>query len=172
MDIKKHLLVLIVAMSFMTGVTAQKYKPVDKLYAFGVAASFNDSVVYITDIQEVDSAWMYSKSEFLVSRNNYSNQLRDYLANNKHEENRTCITCYAYDRKKIEKKYIKMKGKYTKKGDFDVRYLTSDDFRFQPVAPYDINEADDTDDSKAARKAAKKAAKQKAKQKKASPKDQ
>ena len=165
MNMNKRLSILVLALSFMTFASAQKYRPVDKLYAFGIAASFNDSVVYITDIQEVDSAWMYSKSKFLVSRNNYSNQLKDYLANKKHEENRTCITCYAYDRKTIEKKYIKMKDKYTKKDDFDVRYLTSEDFRYLPIAPYDINEADDTVSSKEAKKAAKKANKQKAKQK-------
>ena len=42
-----------------------KNKCVQKLYAFGFAASFNDSTVYFTDIQEIDSAWVNEKNEFL-----------------------------------------------------------------------------------------------------------
>ena len=48
-------------------------------YIFGFASSFNDSTVYFTDVQKVDSAYFTRKSKFLVSRENYSYQLRDYL---------------------------------------------------------------------------------------------
>ena len=59
-------------------------------------------------------------------------------------ESSTCISYYAYERKKIEKKYLKAKNKYTKKGDFDVRYITSEDFRYQPVEPYDNKEENES----------------------------
>jgi len=52
---------------------------VPKMYMFGFAASFTDSIVHFTDIQEVDSAWIDTKSKFLLSREEYSYQLRDYL---------------------------------------------------------------------------------------------
>ncbi len=48
-------------------------------YIFGFASSFNDSTVYFTDVQKVDSAYFTRKNKFLVSRENYSYQLRDYL---------------------------------------------------------------------------------------------
>lgn len=51
----------------------------ERLYVYGVATSFNDSTVYITEIQQLDSAWVDTKTGFLYSRNNYSFQLRDHL---------------------------------------------------------------------------------------------
>ncbi|MBR2101948.1 MAG: hypothetical protein IJ928_04255 [Prevotella sp.] len=111
-----------------------------KIYAFGFAASFNDSVVYVTDIQEIDSAWVENKTGFLVSRSNYSLQLREYLAEKRHEPNRTCIITYATKRKDIDKKYLKLKSKYTKKNDFSFQVLTSADFKFLPISPLEISE--------------------------------
>ena len=55
-----------------------------KMYVFGVAASFNDTIVHITDIQTLDSAWVSSKSKFLLGRESYSYQLRDYIAETLH----------------------------------------------------------------------------------------
>ena len=54
----------------------------ERLYVYGVATSFNDSTVYITEIQQLDSAWVDTKTGFLYSRNNYSFQLRDHLKAN------------------------------------------------------------------------------------------
>ena len=58
------LTLLVVASSFV-GVSA-KIVCVPKLYAFGFSASFNDSIVYFTDIQEIDSAWINDKTDFLA----------------------------------------------------------------------------------------------------------
>ena len=52
-----------------------------KLYMYGVVTSFNDSTIYFTDIMEIDSVWVDSKTGFLYSRNNYSYQLRNYMRN-------------------------------------------------------------------------------------------
>ena len=109
---------------------------------FGLAASFNDSIVYLTDVQEIDSVWLEQKTDFLIMRDSYSNQLRNYLAEKKHEEHRTCIVSYALKRKDIDNKYLKTKSRYTKKGDFDVKYLTSTDFKFKKAEgfiPYESN---------------------------------
>lgn len=84
-----------------------------KTYAFGFAASFNDSTVYFTDVQVLDSAWLNEKNNFLVSRDNYSYQLRDYLAEHG-MPNRTCIICFSPNEKKVYKKYTKLSAKYTK----------------------------------------------------------
>lgn len=83
-------------------------------YIFGFAASFNDSTVYITPVQQLDSAYITSKSHFLVNRENYSYQLRDYLEQ-QGAGNRTCIVMYDTDQKKAEKKWNSLYERYTKK---------------------------------------------------------
>ena len=109
---------------------------VPKAYMFGFAASFNDSTVYFTDIQEVDSVWFMQKRKILAGRANYSNQLRNYCAEKLNQPKRTCIVISSAKRKKVEKKFEKMKRQYTqsKKGTvYDVRYISSSDFKFDSV---------------------------------------
>ena len=106
-----------------------------KAYMFGFVANFSDSVIYMTDIQTVDSVWYDSKSKLLVGRNNYSYQLRDYFANQLNMPHRTCIAIFALTRKEAEKKYLKMKKQYTVKyaGHYDVRTLNENEFHFTSV---------------------------------------
>ncbi|MCR5712598.1 MAG: hypothetical protein K6G46_09170 [Prevotella sp.] len=106
-----------------------------KMYMFGFSASFQDSIVYMTDVQEVEGAWYDTKTKFLMGRQHYSYQLKDFLANNKQQPNRVCVVMYALTRKEAEKKFIKLRKEYTikAKGKYDVRYLTTADFHFQPV---------------------------------------
>ena len=128
------LTLLVVASSFV-GVSA-KIVCVPKLYAFGFSASFNDSIVYFTDIQEIDSAWINDKTDFFVSRDNYSYQLKNYFTNIG-QEHRTCVISFALKRKDIEKKYKKMKGKYVKAGKFSIKTLGKNDFQFTTIKPDD-----------------------------------
>ena len=106
-----------------------------KAYMFGFSASFNDSIVYFTDIQEVDSVWFMQKKDILAGRNNYSNQLRDYCAQKLDQPKRTCVVICSEKRKTVEKKYDKMKRKYSpKKGStYDVRFISVSDFKFTSV---------------------------------------
>lgn len=119
-----------------------KLKCVPKLYAFGFAASFNDSTVYFTDIQEIDSAWINDKNDFLVSRDNYSYQLKNYFTS-LGLEHRTCVISFALKRKDIEKKYQKMKNKYVKAGNYDIKSVSTNDFHFTAIKPdnYEIEAA-------------------------------
>lgn len=128
------LTLLVVASSFV-GVSA-KIVCVPKLYAFGFSASFNDSIVYFTDIQEIDSAWINDKTDFFVSRDNYSYQLKNYFTNIG-QEHRTCVISFALKRKDIEKKYKKMKEKYVKAGKFSIKTLGKNDFQFTTIKPDD-----------------------------------
>lgn len=112
--------------------TMAKNKCVPKIYAFGFAASFNDSTVYFTEIHEVDSVWINEKNKFLLNRNDYSNQLKGYL-DAKGLTHRTCIISYELKRKDLEKRYEKMKAKYLKKGNYSIEYIKPKDFRFEAV---------------------------------------
>lgn len=100
-----------IAATLLISLTVQAKNEVGKAYVFGFASSFNDSTVYFTDIQEVDSAWFTSKHHFLVSRENYSYQLRDYLTSIG-EQHRTCMVEYNTDPKKLEKVWNKLYSRY------------------------------------------------------------
>jgi len=109
---------------------------VPRIYAFGFAASFNDTIVHFTDVHEIDNAWIDNKTNFLLGRENYSAQLRNYLSTSG-MPHRTCIIVSSQSRADVEKQYLKFKRKYTTSKDglihFDVRYLTPAEFRFTAV---------------------------------------
>ena len=157
-----------VALAAMTCGQAMARGEVTKVYMFGFAASFNDSIVHFTDIQQVDSAWVETKSQFLLLRENYSYQLRDYLAEQQNMAHRTCMVTFNTNRAKLEKEYQKMKRLYTEKakGAYDVRYLTSSDFLFRAVDASDQMESQPplTKEEKKAQKQQAKETKKKAKQ--------
>lgn len=118
---------LIPALTF----AVQKHTPG---YICGFATSFNDSTVYFTDIQYMDSTYTDSKTGFLYSRDNYSYQLRGHMQKNG-VANPTCITFFSKKRKDVEKKYAALKKRYATKGRYDVKYLLASDFAFTPILP-------------------------------------
>ena len=107
------------------------------MYMFGFAASFKDSVVYITDIQDVKGAWYDTKSKFLLGREHYSSQLKEHLKEKLQMPDKVCMVLFATSKKKAEKKYLKLRKKYlsSKKrtSSYEVRYVTSQEFQFEPV---------------------------------------
>lgn len=129
---------------FACGSVSAKGKVIPQIYMFGFSASFNDSVVYFTEIQQLDSVWVESGSGFLQGRENYSYQLRNYLADKLGMPNRTCVVSYAKDRRDAEKKYLKMKRLYVDegKGMYDVRFVDGKDFKFSVIdMSYEVGEA-------------------------------
>ena len=85
-------------------------KPV---YAFGVAASFNDSVVYYTPIQVLDSVKL-DKNGFLPRRDLYSYQLKNYVEMEVGKPDYTCMIYFSENKNKLTKEATKLKAKYTK----------------------------------------------------------
>lgn len=124
-------LLLILSVGFATEVGA-KTKRTAKVFAFGFAASFNDSIVHFTEIQPLDSVEVSGKSRFVNNRENYSSQLKNYLEAQGFKH-RTCVFSSAFTKKDIEKKYQKMREKYQKAGIFDIRDLKTSDFRFEVI---------------------------------------
>lgn len=86
------------------------HKPV---YVFGVAASFNDSVVYCTEIQLVDSVSL-DKNNFLPKRDLYSYQLKNHVEYSLNKPDYTCMIYFAESKSKLEKEAAKVKAKYQK----------------------------------------------------------
>ena len=126
---------LIVAAIVPAAMTAKNVK-LPKVYMFGFAASFNDTIVHFTDVQAVDSVWMDSKTHFLLGRENYSNMLRNYLDQQLQMPHRTCIVIFDKNLKRVQKKYLKMKKLYTAEGKKvknhnDIRMIAKSEFQFK-----------------------------------------
>ena len=106
--------------------TMKSHKPV---YAFGIAASFNDSVVYCTEIQVLDST-VLDKNGFLPKRDLYSYQLKNYLEYDLKKPDYTCMIYFSESKKKLEKEAVKVKAKY-KKGTMALQTIAPDKFSFK-----------------------------------------
>ena len=135
MKIFKYILfTLLLSVAMPSAVQAKRMK-MPQMYMYGFSASFQDSIVYMTDVQEVANVWYDTKTKFLIERQQYSYQLKNYLATNMQQPNRVCVVMFAPTRKEAEKNFLKLRKEYTvkAKGKYDVRYLTTDDFKFEAV---------------------------------------
>lgn len=103
----------------------------EKVYMFGFSASFNDSLVYITDIQGVDSVEIEPKTDFLVGRTAYGNQLQFYLADYKERPNTTCVVFFDKKEDKLRKRYNKILKRYKNSKETILKNLTRDEFSFK-----------------------------------------
>lgn len=122
------------------------------VYMFGIVTSFNDSVLYMSQVQLVDSAYTDKKNKFLYSRENYSYQLKNYIKS-LGVENPTCITVYGFKKNKIEKKYSKIRKKFAEKDKYLIKYLAADEFKFSPIIPSEItSQIEEMDEPKGKKK--------------------
>ena len=129
---KKLGLLLLFFICFICGFAATKQT---KIYMFGVATSFNDSTLYITEISRNKLVLnIDSKTKFLVERDNYSYQLRDYLKGIG-EQTPTATTIFAIEKKEIEKKYLVIKKKYLDPGLYQVKQINNASFTFKAITP-------------------------------------
>ena len=154
----KALAAALVTMLLFSASAFSKRVVVPEMYLFGMAASFNDTIVHFTDIQRVDSAWILKKKNFLQSRDVYSKQLREHMEKTHNLPHRTCIIFFNTNRTKLEKKFIKMRRLYTESKDgkqhFDVHYLPAGEFTFKSVdltGLDDIERAQEIEDAKQAK---------------------
>jgi hypothetical protein len=139
MKIAKYIIIALLV-TLTTSLQAKPVKPAH-VYMFGFSASFQDSTIYVTDIQDVQGAWIESKTKFLLGRDNYSYQLKEHFANNLQDPDRVCMVFYATSKskaekimKKLMKKYVPNHKKSKKKWKtYDVRYITSAYFKFSPI---------------------------------------
>lgn len=126
------LLVVLVCSAFTPG----KKKDKD-VYMVGVAASFTDSLVYFTDIQLVDSAYL-DKNGLLPERIQYSSQLKQYLESQGLKK-RTCFIYFNTNPKKLEKTIRKMKEEYEEGGRSILREVDKN-FKFKKAIIYQPTE--------------------------------
>lgn len=82
-----------------------------RVYLYGVSIDFNDSLVYMTDVQHLDSV-LILKDGSLQNYANYSQQLKIFMEGSLGESNQTCAVIYSDNKKKLEKRYVKMRKRY------------------------------------------------------------
>ena len=135
MRLRQLLIVTALLVGCVINGNAKGYRPA-KIYMFGFAASFNDSIVYLTDIQTVNAYLVNNRTKFLSNREDYSYQLRNYLQSNGLEAYPTCITMFAENEKDATKKYLKLKERYEKsKKKYSIKSLKDSQFQYTPVEP-------------------------------------
>lgn len=122
----KTVFAVIFVFTLCAAFTKKEHKAV---YAFGVAASFNDSIVYCTKIQVLDSVSL-DKSGFLPGREFYSYQLKEYLETELKKPDYTCMIYFSENMKKLEKEAFKVREKY-KKSTVTLQWIKPDEFTFK-----------------------------------------
>ena len=110
--------VWVAVMLVVTLLAVAKQKPTQygrgsgKVYLFGVSQQLTDSVVYLTFVNEVDSFDLAKKTKFLPFRSEFSLQLKEYMEGTLHKDHQTTVVFYSASRKKLSKKYYKIKKRY------------------------------------------------------------
>lgn len=128
----KTLAVMLALFLCKAGTMLAQKSEIRPIYMFGFSASFADSLIYITDIQKVDSACFQDKSGLLLNRTSYSNQLQFFLERSENRIKTTCVTFCNEDLKKLQKEYAEVWNKYSKDRSVIVKKLTKEQFRFMP----------------------------------------
>ena len=101
------------------------------MYIFGVCQQLTDSVVYITNINEVDSIDLEKKTKFLPFRSEFSLQLKEYMEGRLEKKHQTSCVFYSASRKKLSKKFYKIKKRFLDNTYTRVVMLDSDRFKFR-----------------------------------------
>ena len=135
------------------------------VYMFGFSASFTDSVAYITDIQQLDSAYIDTKTDFLMDRVVYSEQLQTYVEAMGLMGNCTCSVFFHTKKNKLQEEYEKIKKRYREDQGVVLKALEPGSFLFvSPVyMPPSAGSGEPEPDSTAVKGKAKKKSEKKAK---------
>ncbi len=107
------------------------------VYMFGFSTALTDSVVYITDIQRLDSAYYETKGNFLQERALYGVQLQNFVEAAYRKPGSTCVVFFHTKRRKAEKEYLKVKKRYETDSATTVQLIGGDAFRFVPEIHYE-----------------------------------
>lgn len=101
-----------------------------RVYMFGVGIDFNDSTIYLTDVQHLDSI-VVNSDKSIQNQVNYSLQLKVYLEGILGENDQTCAVIYSPKKRKLEKRFIKMRKRYQADESKILKQIGTDAFTFQ-----------------------------------------
>lgn len=102
------------------------------IYAFGVSQNLSDSTVYLTAIASINGA-MLMPNHFLQNRQYYSEQMKKYVEETFGTDHQTVAFFFDVNRKKMEKKYLKVQKKAQKNTlhAVTIKTIPAEAFRFK-----------------------------------------
>lgn len=122
-------LLSIFVLSSFAAPKAEKDGP-KRVYMYGVSVDFNDSTVYLTDVQYLDSV-VINKDGSLFNYSSYSHQFKMYLEGMLGEDNQTCAVIYSDNKKNLEKRFVKIRKRYLSDKEKVLRRVGTDAFVFR-----------------------------------------
>lgn len=128
MRIVKCLAALLLVFTVCSAFSFKKKAP-KQVYVMGVSISFVDTLVYFTDIQSIPGVKL-TKDGFLPQRDDYSYQLKNYLEAQDGSRHHTCITYFADDRNKLQKKAAQLTKQYMNDHSVVIRNLSQSEFQY------------------------------------------
>ncbi len=131
MSFLRNIVMVLMALMLCSAFTLKKEKKTEGVFLFGIAASFNDSVVYFTPIQLVDSVKL--EKGFLPKRAQYAYQLKNQIEVTQGKSDYTCMIYFAETKAKLEKEVTKVKGKYAK-SKLHLEEIPAESFTFRKPA--------------------------------------
>lgn len=113
---------------------------VTTIYAFGVSQNLSDSTVYITAIAPINGATLLAHN-ILQYRVYYSEQMKNYVEEHFKQNHQTVAFIYGLNRKKIEKKFLKVQANAKKRTlhTVTIKEIPHDDFHFKVPVMVDEN---------------------------------
>ena len=103
----------------------------DKVYLFGVGQNFNDSSLYMTEVNEISFVRLEKRTKFLPSRVDYSLQFEEYLEGKLELKDETVSVFFSEKKKKASKWFYKMKKRYLDLGTTDMHIVDTEKFQFK-----------------------------------------
>lgn len=100
-----------------------------RVYMYGVSMDFNDSTVYLTDLQFLDSIVVKSDAS-IVNLSSYPLQMKTYLESKLGDYNQTCALFYSPKKRRLEKRYQNVQYKFKNDKDIILKKIGVDEFRF------------------------------------------
>ena len=126
-QIYKICLFVLISMLSVGGMQAQKH-----VYGFAYATSLKDSVVYISTIQQIPDAQI-GKDGFLNYRADFGAQFGTYVKQYFDHPNVTSVVVFHKKRKKLEKRYLKMRKLAQQEQGKRIVEINYSDFKFQAI---------------------------------------
>jgi hypothetical protein len=125
--IHKICLFVLIALLAVVGMQAQKH-----VYGFAYATSLKDSVVYVSTIQQIPDAQI-GRDGFLNYRADFGAQFGAYVQQYFDHPNVTSVVVFHKKRKKLEKRYLKMRKLAQQEQGKRIVEINYSDFKFQTI---------------------------------------
>lgn len=131
---KMKILKIVISFLFVMLVNVQFAGAQNKktVYIFGLGDSMRDSIVYTTAVQRIDMANVQKRTDFLLDRADYSQQLKDYFSQRLNDRTRVCVLYVCKSEKAAYKKLYKVRSNYLDEGAI-VKQIETSDFAFVPI---------------------------------------